>query len=70
MLDEGILASAAFYALGAHDTVVLERYSEQTFLRRLAHEDDLGGAVIFLLSDASRYIMGVQLPVDGGYTAH
>jgi len=48
----------------------VRRYSEQTFLRRLAHEDDLGGAVIFLLSDASRYITGVQLPVDGGYTAH
>lgn len=48
----------------------VRRYSEQTFLQRPAHDDDLGGAVIFLLSDASRYITGVQLPVDGGYTAH
>ena len=36
---------------------------------RLADENDLGGAVVFLLGDASRYITGVNLPVDGGYTA-
>lgn len=48
----------------------VERYAEQTFLRRMAHQSDLGGAVIFLLSEASRYVTGISLPVDGGYTAH
>ena len=47
----------------------LKRYCEHTMLGRMADETDLGGAVIFLLSDASRYITGVNLPVDGGYTA-
>ncbi|MEZ5385974.1 MAG: SDR family oxidoreductase [Prosthecobacter sp.] len=47
----------------------LERYCEHTMLGRMADDTDLGGAVIFLLSDASRYITGVNLPVDGGYTA-
>lgn len=47
----------------------LSRYCEHTMLGRMADETDLGGAVIFLLSDASRYITGVNLPVDGGYTA-
>lgn len=47
----------------------LERYSEHTMLGRMADDTDLGGSVIFLLSDASAYVTGVNLPVDGGYTA-
>ena len=47
----------------------LSRYCEHTMLGRMADPTDLGGSVIFLLSDASRYITGVNLPVDGGYTA-
>lgn len=46
------------------------RYASQTFLGRLGDEQDLGGVVIFMLGEASRYITGVNLPVDGGYTAH
>jgi len=48
----------------------VERYSQATFLRRMADTEDLGGPVIFLLSEAVRYVTGVNLPVDGGYTAH
>jgi len=47
----------------------VRRYSEQTFLGRMGGKSDLGGAVVFLLSDASRYITGVNIPIDGGYTA-
>ena len=47
----------------------LQRYNRRTMLGRMADDTDLGGAVVFLLSDASRYITGVNLPVDGGYTA-
>ena len=47
----------------------LQRYSEHTMLGRMADDTDLGGSVIFLLSDASAYVTGVNLPVDGGYTA-
>jgi len=47
----------------------VQRFSEHTMLGRMADDTDLGGAVVFLLSNASRYITGVNLPVDGGYTA-
>jgi len=47
----------------------LSRYAPQTMLGRMAHAEEIGGAVVFLLSDASTYITGANLPVDGGYTA-
>ncbi|NHN32772.1 SDR family NAD(P)-dependent oxidoreductase [Paenibacillus agricola] len=47
----------------------VDRYSERTFLGRMANETDLMGSIVFLASDASLYVSGVNLPVDGGYTA-
>jgi NAD(P)-dependent dehydrogenase (short-subunit alcohol dehydrogenase family) len=47
----------------------ISRYSKMTALGRMAQTPEVGGAVIFLLSDAATYVTGINLPVDGGYTA-
>lgn len=47
----------------------LSNYNKHTMLGRMADENDLGGSIVFLLSDASRYVTAANLTVDGGYTA-
>jgi len=47
----------------------VQQYSDHTFLGRMANESDLMGVIVFLASDASVYITGTNIPVDGGYTA-
>jgi NAD(P)-dependent dehydrogenase (short-subunit alcohol dehydrogenase family) len=47
-----------------------ERLLDQHLLRRLGEPRDVANAALFLASDEARWITGVTLPVDGGYTAH
>ena len=45
-----------------------KRYEEKTPMKRMATEEDIKGAIIYLASDMSAYVTGHDLVVDGGWT--
>lgn len=54
-----------FYEDAGWQSRMLDRIPQGRFGR----EDDIGGAVVFLCSDASAYVTGHCIPVDGGFLA-
>jgi NAD(P)-dependent dehydrogenase (short-subunit alcohol dehydrogenase family) len=54
---------------GGQDDEFLRKYSARVPLGRMADVSDLAGPLVFLASDASRYVTGHELRVDGGFTA-
>lgn len=71
MLVEFFRGTAADPSHATRDDVDagVERFKQQVPLGRTGQPDDVAGLAVFLASDASRYITGTAIPVDGGYVA-
>ncbi|WP_371530578.1 SDR family oxidoreductase [Streptomyces sp. NBC_01283] len=53
----------------AADPAWFDAYAQASALKRWARADELAGAVAYLVSDASTFVTGTVLSVDGGWTA-
>ena len=51
-----------------HEEPFLGRYEKRVPLGRMMNNEDVKGAAVFLASDASAYVTGLNLMVDGGWT--
>jgi len=63
------IAPGAFpHFAGRGEDSFSQRLAERTILRRIGRPDDLSGVTAFLASDASSYVTGQSVSVDGGWT--
>jgi len=51
-----------------HLKILRQQWIDETPMKRLAHVDDLVGAVIYLASSLSNYTTGLDMIIDGGFT--
>jgi NAD(P)-dependent dehydrogenase (short-subunit alcohol dehydrogenase family) len=54
--------------LAGQDAQFLARYGEHCISKGMLDAQDVAGAIVFLLSDASRYVVGQNLAVDDGFS--
>lgn len=72
VVSPGPIETPIFGRMGLPQEAVAQmgsQFSEMVPLKRIGQADEIAGAVAFLASDASSFVVGVDLPVDGGLTS-
>jgi len=67
-LSPGYVLTKLTKTILAHDPELKKTWESLTPMGRMAEPEELAGAIVFLASDASRFMTGAELRVDGGYS--
>ncbi|KAI1794670.1 NAD(P)-binding protein [Ganoderma leucocontextum] len=66
-LSPGYMLTKLTRTILAHDQELKKTWESLTPMGRMGDPEDLAGAIVFLASDASRFMTGAEIRVDGGY---
>lgn len=67
VLSPGYMLTKLTRTILQHDQELKKTWESLTPMGRMGEPDDLSGAIVFLASDASRFMTGAEVRVDGGY---
>ncbi|KAF9500817.1 NAD(P)-binding protein [Pleurotus eryngii] len=68
-LSPGYMLTKLTRTVLANDSQLKETWENLTPIGRMGDPEDLAGAIVYLCSDASKFMTGSELRVDGGYCA-
>lgn len=66
-LSPGYMMTKLTRTLGSNNPELKREWESRTPMGRIGEPEDLDGAIVFLASDASRFMTGAELRIDGGY---
>jgi len=66
-LSPGYMLTKLTRTILSNDPELKRTWENLTPMGRMGEPEDLDGAIVFLASDASRFMTGSELRVDGGY---
>ena len=65
----GIIETPMVAGMLEGETEVMNEMMKDVPIRRLGKAEEIADAVLWLCSPGSTFVVGVALPIDGGYTA-